>query len=194
MISLEEGTILVRLARESIESYFSKKLVSVPESQKFKDKSGVFVTLNKYEKLRGCIGFPEAVYELDRAIIDAARSAAFRDPRFSPVKKEEMEDITVEITVLTPPELIEVDDPIEYLDKIEIGKHGLIIRKGFYSGLLLPQVFTDYESTPKEALEMTCEKAGLARNAWKEEDAKIYRFSGQIFEEEEPNGKVKERK
>ena len=109
MISLEEGRQLVKLARHSIETYFSKKHLDMPGSDKFKEERGVFVTLNELEKLRGCIGFPEPVYPLKRAIIEAARAAAFKDPRFPPVTEEEIEDITVEISVLTKPKLIEAD-------------------------------------------------------------------------------------
>jgi len=194
MISLDDGRILVKLARDSIASYFSGKFLNKHEFDKFTEKQGVFVTLTKYGKLRGCIGYPEPVYDLQRGIIQAARAAAFQDPRFPPVAEIEFEDIQVEVSVLTKPKLIEVDEPEEYLDKIKIGKHGLIIRKRGFSGLLLPQVFIDYESTPKEALEMTCEKAGLRKDDWKEKDSKIYSFSAQIFEELEPNGDVVEKK
>ena len=190
MISLDDGKILVKLARSSIETYFSGRVINLLEKDKFTEKRGVFVTLNKFGKLRGCIGFPEPVYELNRAIIEAARAAAFKDPRFPPVTEKEFEDITIEVTVLTPPQLLEVEKPEEYLDKISIGEHGLIIRSQLQSGLLLPQVFTEYGSTPREALEMTCQKAGLDVNAWKNIQNQIFVFSGQIFEEEEPFGKV----
>lgn len=191
MISLEDGKILIKLARHSIETYLSGRVINLPESDKFTEKQGVFVTLNKYGKLRGCIGFPEPIYELNRAIIQAARAAAFEDPRFPTVTENELEDITIELSILTQPKLLEVKNPEEYLDKISIGKHGLIIRSQLQSGLLLPQVFIEYESTPKEALEMTCQKAGLAVDAWKDLQNEIFVFSGQIFEEEEPYGKVK---
>jgi hypothetical protein len=104
-----------------------------------------------------------------------------------------MHDICVEVSVLTVPELIKADNPEEYLLKIKIGKHGLIIRKNIFSGLLLPQVFTDYNSTPLQALEMKCQKAGLSKDDWKS-DAQIYRFSAQIFKEEKPDGNVVEEK
>ncbi len=192
-MNLEDGKILIKLARDSIISFFSGKFLHMHESDKYIDKLGVFVTLNKYDQLRGCIGFPEPVYDLQRGIVEAARAAAFKDPRFPAVTESEMEDITVEVSVLTKPKLLEVEDPKEYLDKIKIGKHGLIIRTGFQSGLLLPQVFTDYESTPQQALEMTCQKAGLNNDAWKDPESKIYTFSAQIFEEKEPNGKIVEK-
>lgn len=194
MISLEEGIILVKFSRYVIETYFSGKTINFPEADKFTDKRGVFVTLSLYDKLRGCIGFPEPVYSLNRAITEAARAAAFKDPRFLPISEKELEEITIELSVLTEPKLIEVDNPKEYLDKIKIGKHGLIIKAGYHSGLLLPQVFIDYNSTPKQALEMTCQKANLPRDAWKDKDTEIYSFSAQIFKEIEPNGKILEEK
>lgn len=194
MITLDDAKLLIKLARDSISSFFSGNFLHMSETDKFNDKLGVFVTLNKYEKLRGCIGYPEPVLELQRAIIQAARSAAFKDPRFDAVTEDELEDITIEISVLTKPKLIEVDEFSEYLNKVKIGKHGLIIRSKYGSGLLLPQVFTEYESTPKEALEMTCQKAGLSKDAWQDLNNKIYSFSAQIFEEIEPAGKITEKK
>jgi uncharacterized protein len=193
LLTLNEGKILVNLARYSIETFFSKKIISMPEADKFTEKQGVFVTLKELDELRGCIGFPEPVYPLKRAIIDSARAAAFKDPRFMPLIETELDEITIEVSVLTKPELVEVEDPQEYLNKIEIGKHGLIIRYEYRSGLLLPQVFTEYKSTPKEALEMVCEKAGLHKDAWKEEEAEIYIFQAQIFCEEEPQGRIVEK-
>jgi len=193
-MNLDQGKILVKLARHSIETYFSGETISMPEADQFKEERGVFVTLNEFEKLRGCIGFPEPIYPLKRAIIEAARSAAFKDPRFPPVTELEMEDITVEVTVLTKPKLIEVEEPNEYLSRIEIGKQGLIVKSGFSSGLLLPQVFSEYNSTPKEALEMTCQKAGLDKDAWKDKETKIFSFTGQIFKEKDPYGEIIEGK
>ncbi|NTV23296.1 MAG: TIGR00296 family protein [Nanoarchaeota archaeon] len=184
---LEEGIKLVKLAREAIDASFTKNTIDFSQ---YKEKRGVFVTLHKEGKLRGCIGFPEPVYPLGRAIVESARSAAFKDPRFEPVTHDELADIDIEVSVLTMPELIEVEKPEEYLDKIEIGKHGLIIKHIYRSGLLLPQVFTEYESTPKEALEMLCEKAGLDHESWQDPEVQIYSFEAEIFAEKEPNGEI----
>ena len=123
-MNLEDGKILIKLARDSINSFFSGKFLKTHDSDKYTEKRGVFVTLHLYDNLRGCIGYPEPVYELQRAIIEASRAAAFKDPRFPAVTESEMEDITVEVTVLSKPKLIEIEDPNEYLDKIEIGKWG----------------------------------------------------------------------
>lgn len=194
MLSLNEGKLLVELARHSIKTYFSGKNLNLENVREFSNKQGVFVTLHKYGNLRGCIGYPEPALQLYKAIVQAARAAAFQDPRFAPLQENELDEVDVEISVLTVPKLIEVKEPKEYLDKIKIGEDGLIIRAGFASGLLLPQVFPQYDATPKQALEMTCQKAGLGRDAWKDLDNKIYTFQAQIFAEEEPNGNIVEGK
>lgn len=194
MLSLEQGKKLVKLARDAISSAFTSKKISLEKYEKeFPEKQGVFVTLHKEGELRGCIGFPEPIYPLYRAIFKAARSAAFQDPRFSPLTEDELEEIDIEISVLTVPELIKVEKPEGYLEKITIGEDGLIIRGSFFSGLLLPQVFTEWNCDAKKALEMTCEKAGLGRDDWKNPENKIYKFQAQLFAEKEPNGEVIER-
>ena len=182
MIRQEDKTSLLKLARDSIETFFSGKEPNTEKVKKFSEKQGVFVTLKKNGHLRGCIGYPEPYFPLNLAIINSARAAAFEDHRFAPVEKSELNDIKIELSVLTVPELIEVKKPEEYLKKIKIGEDGLIIR-GSRSGLLLPQVFVEYKSTPKTALEMVCEKAGLRNNAWQDLRNKIYRFQAEIFHE-----------
>jgi len=157
---------------------------------KFSFNSGVFVTLNNSDGLRGCIGFPMPDKRLSHGIIDAAISAATEDPRFSPVKTNELNNIVFEVTILTPPVEINVSDPMEYLEKIKVGRDGLIIRHSFSSGLLLPQVPVEYSWSTKEFLQHTCEKAGLARDTWKNESVKIEKFEGIIFKEETPNGQI----
>ena len=187
MIGLEDRKKLLELARKSIETEFSKEKLRVDEGikRKFSEKQGAFVTLTERGRLRGCIGYPEPILPLYEAIINAARAAAFEDPRFEPVKKEELKDIVIEISVLTVPELIKVKHPLEYLEKIKIGEDGLIIRGPFGSGLLLPQVFVEYKATPQIALEMLCEKAGLPRNTWQNPMYKIYKFQAEVFSEKE---------
>lgn len=187
-LSLRQGEELVKLARNSIENYFEEKEFKLPEG--FEEKQGVFVTLHKGNELRGCIGFTEAIYELKNAIVNAAKSAAFSDPRFRPVEKSEMENIVVEISVLTKPEFIRVSEPEEYLDKIIIGQDGLIVKFASFSGLLLPQVFSEYNVDVEQALVMTCNKAGLNSETWKDKKCEIYKFQCQIFSEEKPNGRI----
>ena len=183
MIRPSDGKLLIKLARESISSYFLQKEPNISTLNKFSDRQGVFVTLYKNEQLRGCIGFPEPVFYLFEAIIKSARSAAFEDSRFPPLQKEELKHIKIEISVLTVPALIKVKKPEDYLNEIKIGKDGLIIRSSLGSGLLLPQVATEYKWGVKEFLGHLCEKAWLKQDAWKDTNNQIYKFQAQIFKE-----------
>lgn len=194
MIALKDAKALIKLARDAISSVFESKQVEAENKlmDRFSKPQGIFVTITIDKQLRGCIGFVEPVFPLFEAVIRAARAAAFEDPRFPRLQKEEFKNIEVEISVLTEPELIEVDKPDGYLKKINIGKDGLIIRSRFGSGLLLPQVFTRYKCSVKQALEMTCHKAGLDEDAWKDLNSKVFKFQAQIFKEED--GRVVEEK
>jgi uncharacterized protein (TIGR00296 family) len=194
-MDLDEGSFLVRTARRAVEEYVTHRgMLPVPEDtpESLREKAGVFVTLNTFETdmLRGCIGHPYPDAPLIEALIDSAVSACARDPRFPPVRKEELGAIALEVTVLTPPEIIKVRRPDEYLTMIEVGRHGLMVRKGWYQGLLLPQVATDYGWDPEEFLCQTCGKAGLHLTAWMDDDTQVYRFEGLIFGEEKPRGPV----
>jgi uncharacterized protein (TIGR00296 family) len=144
---------------------------------------GVFVTLNKSGELRGCIGYPEPVMPLLNALIDASISAATRDPRFNPLTSGELDEIHVEVSVLTKPEIIEVKNPSEYVENVKIGDDGLIIEMGPYKGLLLPHVATEWNWSTEEFLSNTCMKAGLSPDCWLSGEARIYKFGSQIFEE-----------
>lgn len=188
-MNLDQGEKLVKLARQSVVSYFSKQEIKSPEG--FEKKQGVFVTLLTLKHdLRGCIGFPEPIYPLGEGVIKAARYAAFSDPRFLPLKQEELNEIIFEVSILTKPELIKVSSPDEYLKKIEIGKHGLIVEEGSFKGLLLPNVALDYKWTIEDFLNHTCLKANLLEETWREGSCKIYKFQTEIFKEETPNGRV----
>tara|TARA_Y100000310_G_scaffold75238_1_gene71480 strand:- start:138 stop:749 length:612 start_codon:yes stop_codon:yes gene_type:complete len=188
-----DGVLLVKTARKAVTEFLSNgnriKLEADLE-KKFSFNSGVFVTLNNSDGLRGCIGFLMPEKKLSYAIVDGAIAAATEDPRFSPVNIKELDDIVFEVTVLTPPVEIDVSDPVEYLTKIKVGRDGLIVRHSFSSGLLLPQVPVEYGWNVEEFLQHTCEKAGLARDIWKNEDVKIEKFEGIIFKEEIPNGTI----
>jgi hypothetical protein len=140
-----------------------------------KENRGAFVTIQKKGQLRGCIGYIEGRGPLYRTIEEMAEAAAFRDPRFMPITEKELADLDIEISVLTP--LKKITD----VDEIEVGKHGIYIKKGWYSGLLLPQVATEYGWDRKTFLEHTCNKAGLPSNAWKDKSTEIYIFSADIF-------------
>jgi uncharacterized protein (TIGR00296 family) len=125
MLNLEQGKELVKLARKAVET----KKVEKKFSKKFEIKKGVFVTIETFpeKELRGCIGFPRAIYPLGEAVQRAAISAAYEDSRFEPLKKEELEKVVFEVSILTEPELIEVKSPEEYFEKIEEGKDENII-------------------------------------------------------------------
>ncbi len=177
----EDKKKLLTIAREAIEYGVERKS---PPAVKFdspimKEKRGAFVTLTKKGSLRGCIGYIVAVKPLAVTIQEMAAAAAFRDPRFNPVKNEELNELEIEISVLTP--LQEITD----INEIEVGKHGLIIERGANSGLLLPQVATDYGWDRNTFLEHTCKKAGLPENAWKDPQTTIKIFSAEIFHESE---------
>ena len=168
---------IVKAARRAIESYFSKESFILKD---YNEKRGIFVTLYEDKQLRGCIGFIEPV-ELNKGIIDAARSAAFDDPRFPSVSKDELKEIKIEVSILTVPELV------KDIKEIKIGRDGLIIEEGWSKGLLLPQVFPEWNvKSVEDALRMTCEKAGLSRDRWKDrKNVKIYKFQTEIFKENE---------
>ena len=192
-LSDSDGVLLVKTARQAVTEFLSNgnriKLEAEYE-KKFSFDSGVFVTLNKPDGLRGCIGFPMPEKKLSRAIVEGAIAAATEDPRFPPVTTKELDDITFEVTVLTPPMEIDVSDPMEYLTKIKVGRDGLIVRHSFYSGSLLPQVPGEYGWNVEEFLQHTCHKAGLEKDFWKSGKAKIEKFEGIVFKEETPNGEV----
>ncbi len=197
--SLEEGKTLLHFARENIEFYLkNNRRIHIPDKikEKFSDKYGAFVTLNIFNvsgnPLRGCIGYIEPTYSLYDVIHKVSISSATEDPRFPSVSIEEMDNIIIELSILTPPKLLEVDNPKDYIDKIVIGRDGLIAEKGMRRGLLLPQVPVDHGRNwdVETFLSQTCSKAWLDSDAWKEKSTKIYSFQAILFEEKEPRGEV----
>lgn len=176
-LSQEEKKALKDLAYNTIKAKLEGR--SLPTLQnprgKLVERRGAFVTVHKKGQLRGCIGHVEGYRPLWETVRDMAIQAAFHDPRFPPLSLEEFPFIDIEISVLTPLErLRDISD-------IEIGKHGLVVRRGFYSGLLLPQVASEYGWGPETFLEWTCRKAGLPPDAWKSNDTEIYVFSADVF-------------
>lgn len=157
-------------------------------------EAGVFVTLKRYNyegnTLRGCIGIPYPVKPLLEALIESSRNAAFEDPRFPPVKKDEVSSVLIEVSVLTPPKKIIVDSPKKYPEKINVGDDGLIISRGYRRGLLLPQVPLDWGWDSEEFLAQLCFKAGLPPDSWLMKETDIYSFQAIIFAEETPGGRV----
>jgi len=197
-LSLEEGKLLVELARKAVEEYLkSRKRISVPENvpEKFLQPSGVFVTINSIKneekELRGCIGYPYPTTPLAQAVIESAISSATEDPRFYPLSLRELDKVIFEVSVLTPPHVIEVKKPNEYASKIKVGKDGLITERGMFKGLLLPQVPIEWKWDEEEFLCQCCIKAGLPPDSWLLEGTKIYTFQAIVFEEDRPKGEVK---
>ncbi|MCK5628738.1 TIGR00296 family protein, partial [Candidatus Bathyarchaeota archaeon] len=123
-------------------------------------------------------------------VIGAAVSAATQDPRFKPLSRSELDRVVFEISVLTPPEMIEVGEAGEYVARIRVGEDGLIVEKGIFKGLLLPQVPVEWGWSVEEFLRQCCIKAGLSSDCWRGRDVKIYKFNAIIFEEKKPNGEI----
>jgi uncharacterized protein (TIGR00296 family) len=195
---LEEGKLLVELARNAVEEYLKTgKHIKVPENapKKFLQPCGVFVTINsiknKEKELRGCIGYPYPTDPLAQAVIESAISSATQDPRFYPLSMRELDKVVFEVSVLTPPQIIEVKKPSEYASKINVGEDGLIIERGVCKGLLLPQVPVEWEWDEETFLCQCCIKAGLPPDNWLLDGTKIFKFQAIIFEEEKPKGEVK---
>ena len=197
-LTQEEGKFLINLARNTVKEYLENgKTLKPPKEtpKKLFEQCGVFVTINTFrhgeKELRGCIGYPYPTVPLVEAVIDSAINASTQDPRFEPMSLRELERVVFEVSVLTPPESVEAKNPKEYLSKIRVGEDGLIVERGYYKGLLLPQVPVEWGWCEEEFLCQCCMKAGLPPDSWLTKDAKVYKFRAIIFEEEAPNGKVK---
>lgn len=196
-LSPEEAKFLIQLARKAVEEYLKTgKCIGVPEntSEKLLQNSGVFVTINSTKngekELRGCIGYPYPTNPLIEAVIDSAINSATQDPRFYPLSLSELNEVVFEISVLTPPQIIEVKNPTEYPSKIKVGEDGLIVEKGIFKGLLLPQVPVEWMWDEEEFLCQCCTKAGLSMDSWLIKGTKIYKFQCIIVREISPRGEV----
>ncbi len=176
-LSAGDKQLLHQIARTAIESKLRGETLPAHEitSPVLREKRGGFVTLKKQGRLRGCIGYIQAVKPLYQTVAEMALAAAFNDHRFSPLRADELPELELEISVLTPLE------QIQDIEEIEVGRHGLYIRRGGMSGLLLPQVATEYNWDRLTFLQQTCLKAGLSPGDWQDEDTKIYTFSADIF-------------
>jgi uncharacterized protein len=183
LLTAEEGTTALWYARQVLHKHVAGTPFQEPAwAGIFSEHRGVFVTLTSQGSLRGCIGYPYPVLPLKEAISDAARNAATGDPRFPPVQPAELPQISVEVTVLTEPELLQAD-PRDRDKTIEVGRHGLIVKGYGRSGLLLPQVPVEWGWNAREFLDHTCNKAGLPAKAWLESAVQVFTFEGQIFTE-----------
>ncbi len=176
----DEKRMLLLTARETIRSRLFGGELSLPRpTGHMSTQCGAFVTLHKKGSLRGCIGHITGVKPLFTGIQELAVSAAFNDPRFPQLTRDEYPDIDIEISVLTP--LKRIDSP----EEIEVGKHGILMQRGIRSGVLLPQVATEQGWDRETFLNYTCRKAGLPENCWREEDTEIQVFSAVIFGEKD---------
>ncbi|TKJ40500.1 AMMECR1 domain-containing protein [candidate division LCP-89 bacterium B3_LCP] len=171
----------MNIARTTIECVVEGE--PVPEfdvsSAKLLEDRGAFVTIHKHGRLRGCIGYIIGVKPLYQTVREVAESAALRDPRFNPVQPSELDDLDLEISALSVPRTI------TSVEEIQVGTHGIIMRRGYNQGLLLPQVATEQGWDRQTFLEHTCLKAGLPDDAWKDKDTEIQIFSAEVFGEEE---------
>ncbi len=177
----EQKETLLKIARDAIEKAVSGDKANEPpevDDPVLHTKCGAFVTITEAGQLRGCIGYTEAFKPLYQTVHECAISAALHDYRFMPLKPEELDNIHLEISVLSP--LVKVEN----LDDIEVGKHGLMISLGSNRGLLLPQVASEYGWDRQTFLEHTCRKAGLPPDAYGNPNASIEYFTAEIFEEE----------
>lgn len=176
-LSPEERKRLLEIAKTGIETRLRKVHIHPPQfdSGALTEKRGAFVSLHKRGRLRGCIGCIEGREPLGLTVHEMARAAAFDDPRFPPLRLDELPEVDIEISILSPLK------QVMSIEEIEVGIHGIYIVNGFYSGLLLPQVAVECQWDRNTFLEQTCQKAGLPPNAWKNKNTKIYIFSADIF-------------
>lgn len=182
VLSREQKEKLLKIARQTLEYYLSgKPLPEIKEKDPiFQEKRGVFVTLKKNGHLRGCIGYIYPVAPLVEAVRKMAIEAATGDPRFSPVKFEELKNIEIEISVLTVPK------KVKSADEIVLGRDGVIVKRGFHQGVFLPQVADETGWSKEEFLRQLCwQKAGLSPDAWKDEETELYTFQAEVFSESE---------
>ena len=179
----EDGKILLKIARESVEEHIlgirKPKVRSIDSS--VRQNAGVFVTLKIHGNLRGCIGFVEAIYPLYIGVQNAAVYAATDDPRFPPVSKDEVGILEYEVTVLSDTEEIRTGKDVDLNALIVRGVHGLEISRGIRRGLLLPQVMEELNLSPLQFLDETCFKAGMTGRCWEEPGTRVYRFMGKVF-------------
>lgn len=184
-LSKADQQALLELARKAIrEAVLHRKLPDViPREGVLSDRRGVFVTLHVRGRLQGCIGVTEPNESLGEAVVRCAVSAALEDPRFAPMKEPQLEEMSIEISLLSALEPI-------LPEAIEIGRHGLLVVNHAQRGLLLPKVATEHSLTREQFLEETCHKAGLPRGAWKDSETRIFGFACEVFSDTPASGRI----
>ena len=175
MLTSEQRRALLDLARSSIAAQVTGTGAGAPGPLEFPDASGVFVTIKRGGQLRGCLGTLQNRAGLAAEVVRCAAESASEDPRFPPVSREELPELTVEISVLGPLESIDARP-----DAFTIGVHGLVAEQGFHRGLLLPQVATEWGWDNEQFLRQTCVKAGLPPDTWRR-GVRFYRFAAEVF-------------
>jgi uncharacterized protein (TIGR00296 family) len=194
MVTESEGRVALAMARTAIERHLgaspptdpARPFAAVSLPALFDESRGVFVTLTDRatHDLRGCIGYPLPVEALRAAIPHVAVAASVDDPRFPPVRPDELDGLAVEVSILTLPQPIEATTPDERERAVVVGRDGLIVRSGRSSGLLLPQVATGYGWSAATFLGEACRKAGLPPAAWRSMTTQVARFQAEVFSEE----------
>ncbi len=187
-----EGELAVRIARDALEAFVlgrPRQVFEIPK--RFEEKAGAFVTLNEHPsgELRGCIGYPQPFFALLKSIEKGAEGAA-EDPRFPRLRSEELDRVSVEVSILTPPQLIEVRKPKDLPQQVTVGVDGLTVAQGSFRGLLLPQVAVGNQMDADDFLSEACMKAGLLPDAWLDPATRVYKFQAEVFAEVEPRGPV----
>lgn len=180
LLAKSEKKILLEVARRSLLDAVHRRepAAVLPETENLRWPAGAFVTLRRRGRLRGCIGQFASQDSLVEVVRHCAKAAATEDPRFEPVQLEELSELELEISVLSAAEEIS-------FDQIEIGRHGLIVSRGWQRGVLLPQVAAEHRWTAERFLEETCTKAGLETDAWKDPGARVEAFTAEVFSESE---------
>ena len=178
-LNAHEQQALLAIARQAIIHgvQTGQEYIEPREEKALNQRNGCFVTIKQNGQLRGCIGNFQSELPLFKEVAQMAQASAAKDPRFYPLKENDLDNFTLEISVLSP--LQKIDD----IEEIEVGKHGIYIEKSFYRGVLLPQVALEHNWDRLDFLKQTCIKAGLPTDAWKSDDSDIYVFSAQVFGE-----------
>ncbi len=180
-LNAHERKQMLQLARDTITTFLRERRIPAfhTDDPKLLRSGGAFVTLRKHDDLRGCIGYLWAEGPIYETVQRMAVEAATRDPRFPPVRPEEVKDLSIEISLLS--EMEQINDP----ETVQVGRHGLLIRRGYYQGLLLPQVAPEQGWNREEFLEGVCYKAGLPSKAWCDPETELCVFTAEVFGEEE---------
>lgn len=185
ILKTEEKDLLLESAREAIKGHFCNEKTKPPAGGIFDKKQGLFVTLKQRGRLRGCCGFPFPLFPLGKAVGEAARNAAFHDPRFPPLELKQLEQITIDVSVLTEPKKLFARDRNRLPAMIRIGTDGLLLRNGSMGGLLLPVVAEEFGMDGERFLEAACRKAGLPPSTWRESSCDVFTFQATVISEKD---------